>query len=102
MKRFELYVWLATFFRSTEGQLESFPADRLWLLPWHVPPAPKSAWRFERGDRVQSVEQLIIAYKKLKEAARLLAAANERAAEEIKISSRIRWTGKAPPFPDNR
>jgi hypothetical protein len=51
---------------------------------------------------VQSVEQLIIAYKKLKEAARLLAAANERAAEEIKISSRIRWTGKAHPFPNNR
>jgi hypothetical protein len=46
--------------------------------------------------------ELIIAYKKLKEAARLLAAANERAAEEIKISSRIRWTAKAPPFPDNR
>jgi hypothetical protein len=44
------------------------------------------------------VEQLIIAYKKLREAARLLAATNERAAEEIKISSRIRWTGKAPPF----
>jgi hypothetical protein len=102
MKRFELYVWLATFFRSTEGPLESTPADRLWLLPWHVPPAPKSAWRFERGDRSAISGTTLIAYKKLKEAARLLAAANERAAEEIKISSRIRWTGKAPPFPDNR
>jgi hypothetical protein len=48
------------------------------------------------------MEQLIIAYKKLREAARFLAAADERAAAEIQISSRIRWTGKAPPFSHTR
>ena len=43
MKRFELYVWLTTFFRPSEVQSEFRPSDRLWLLPWHVPPIPTSA-----------------------------------------------------------
>jgi hypothetical protein len=51
MKKFEPYVWLTTFFRPINGQAEFSPSDRLWLLPWHVPPIPKSALRFDRGTR---------------------------------------------------
>jgi len=48
MKRFELYVWLTTFFRPID---EYSPSDRLWLLPWHVPPIPTPAPHFDRGTR---------------------------------------------------
>jgi hypothetical protein len=38
LMRVALYVWLTTFIRPTRAQSESRPSDRLWLLPWHVPP----------------------------------------------------------------
>jgi hypothetical protein len=47
MRRFELYVWLTTFFRPINAQSKLRPCDRLWLLPWHVLPIPKSALQFE-------------------------------------------------------
>ena len=43
---------------------------------------------------VQTMEQIVIAYKKLKEAARLLAAASRvELADEVKVLSWSRWTG---------
>jgi len=36
--RLVLYVVLTTFFRSSRTRSESKQSDRLWLLPWHVPP----------------------------------------------------------------
>jgi hypothetical protein len=60
MKRFELYVWLTTFFRPINGQSESSSADRLWLLPWHVPPIAKSALAVRGRDQVpQRIERQI-------------------------------------------
>jgi hypothetical protein len=38
--RLVLYVVLTTFFRSSRTRSESKQSDRLWLLPWHVPPLP--------------------------------------------------------------
>jgi len=38
--RLMLYVVLTTFFRSSRTRSESKQSDRLWLLPWHVPPLP--------------------------------------------------------------
>ena len=73
-----LSISLATLFRPIEGQSEPFATDRLWLLPWHIPPIPKSTRQVARQG-VQTMEQLAIALRKLREAARLLAAANERA-----------------------
>jgi hypothetical protein len=36
--RLVLYVVLTTFFRPSRARSESKPSERLWLLPWHVPP----------------------------------------------------------------
>jgi len=36
MTRFALHVWLTTFFRAVGS--ESQQLDRLWLVPWHIPP----------------------------------------------------------------
>jgi hypothetical protein len=54
MKRFELYVWLTTFFRPPGAQSELRLSGRLWLLPWHVPPIAKSALWFEGGIKRRS------------------------------------------------
>ena len=57
MKRFELYVWLTTFFRPSEVQSEFRPSDRLWLLPWHVPPIPTSACPRGRDQALLRIER---------------------------------------------
>ena len=57
MKRFELYVWLTTFFRPSEVKSEFRPSDRLWLLPWHVPPIPTLAWLRGRDQAPPRIER---------------------------------------------
>jgi len=51
MERFELYGWLTRFFTSERVESKFPDSDRLWLLPWHVPPIPKSALHFDRAIR---------------------------------------------------
>jgi hypothetical protein len=36
LRRFAIHVWLTTFFRAIGSESRQF--DRLWLLPWNVPP----------------------------------------------------------------